>query len=353
MRYLIAFLVACAFATFARAQDSPAWQGLERLKKAIEEKPAEGVNAVEFYAVREKALHDAAETFVRQFPNHPHRAQALLWRIQTTDLPESADQRLNLIKKDEIDAKTIAEDNALPADLRLDAERTVLRKWLNNPDLITTGEQAKDLEKRIADYLQKQPNDPRLISFQLARANLLLQFEPERGKAFLQELTKAPDSKLAEAAKARLKKAELVRKQVDLQFAATNGTKIDLRDFRGKVVLVDFWASWCPDCIRELPTVQTVYEKYKDQGLAVIGISLDKDAKALASFVAKKSLPWPQYFDGKGWDNEFAAKYSVRSIPEMWLVDRQGGLVTTSIPIEKLDEQVAGLLGAENKISQK
>jgi hypothetical protein len=80
---------------------------------------------------------------------------------------------------------------------------------------------------------------------------------------------------------------------------------------------------------------------------------LDKDAKALANFVAKKSLLWPQYFDGKGWENEFAAKYSVRSIPEMWLLDRQGVLVTTSVPIEKLDEQVAGLLGGENKISLK
>jgi hypothetical protein len=85
----------------------------------------------------------------------------------------------------------------------------------------------------------------------------------------------------------------------------------------------------------------------------LIGISLDKDAKALANFVAKKSLPWPQYFDGKGWDNKFAVKYCVRSIPEMWLVDQQGALVTTFVPIEKLDDQVAGLLGAENKIGLK
>jgi thiol-disulfide isomerase/thioredoxin len=353
MRYLIAVLGAGVLTTAVYGQESFAWQELLRLKQALEEKPAPGVNAVEFYAGRERALHDAADAFVKQFPNDPHRAQALLWRMQTTDLPESAEQRLELIKKDEADAKALGNDNSLAADLKLDAERTVLREWLNNPDLITTREQAVELEKRIGDYIQKQPNDQRLVSFQLARANLLLQFEPERGKAFLQELTKASDSKLADAAKARLKKAELIRKQVDLQFTATDGTKIDLQNFRGKVVLVDFWASWCPDCIRELPTVQKVYNKYKDQGLVVIGISLDKDAKALANFVAKKSLPWPQYFDGKGWENEFAAKYSVRSIPEMWLLDRQGVLVTTSVPIEKLDEQVAGLLGGENKISLK
>ena len=350
MRYFIAFLVAGALITAVSGQESAAWQELERLKQALQEKPAPGVNAVEFYAAKEKALHDAADAFVKQSPNDPHRAQASLWRIQTADFPESADQRLELIKKDEADAKALEEDNSLPADLRSNAERTVLGQWLNNPDLITTREQAEELEKRIGDYIQKQPNDERLISFQLARANLLLQFSPERGKALLQQLTKAADAKLADAAKARLKKAELIRKPVDLQFNATDGTKIDLRNFRGKVVLVDFWASWCPDCNRELPTVQKVYDKYKDRGLVLIGISLDKDAKALANFVAKKSLPWPQYFDGKGWDNEFAAKYGVRSIPEMWLVDRQGALVTTFVPIEKLDDQVAGLLDAENKI---
>jgi peroxiredoxin len=353
MRYLIAFLVAGALITPMIGQEFAAWQELERLKQALQEKPAAGVNAVEFYAGREKALHDAAEAFVKQSPNDPHRAQALLWRMQTADFPESADQRLELIKKDEADAKALEEDNSLPADLRLDAGRSVLREGLNNSDLITTREQAEELEKRIGDYLQKQPNDERLISFQLARANLLLRFEPERGKAFLQQLTKAADSKLADAAKARLKKAELIRKPVDLQFTATDGTKIDLRNFRGKVVLVDFWASWCPECIRELPTIQKVYDEYKDQDLVLIGISLDKDAKALANFVVKKSLPWPQYFDGKGWDNEFAVKYGVRSIPEMWLVDRQGALVTTFVPIEKLDEQVAGLLGVENKIGLK
>jgi thiol-disulfide isomerase/thioredoxin len=353
MRYFIAFLVAGALITAVNGQESAAWQELERLKQALQEKPAPGVNAVEFYAGREKALHDAADAFVKQSPNDPHHAQALLWRIQTTDFPESADQRLELIKKNEADAKALEEDNSLPADLRPEAERTVLREWLNNPDLITTREQAEKLEKRIGDYVRKTPNDERLISFQLARANLLLQFEPERGKAFLQQLTKAADSKLADAAKARLKKAELLRNPVDLQFTATDGTKIDLQNFRGKVVLVDFWASWCPDCNRELPTVQKVYDKYKDQGLALIGISLDKDAKALANFVAKKSLAWPQYFDGKGWDNEFAVKYGVRSIPEMWLVDRQGALVTTFVPIDKLDDQVAGLLGAENKIGLK
>jgi thiol-disulfide isomerase/thioredoxin len=353
MRYFIAFLVAGALITAVSGQESAAWQELERLEQVLQEKPAPGVNAVEFYAGREKALHDAADAFVKQSPNDPRRAQALLWRMQTTYFPESADQRLELIKKDEADAKALEEDNSLAVDLRSDAVRTVLREWLNNPDLITTREQAEELEKRIGDYVQERPNDPRLVSFQLARANLLLQFEPERGKAFLQQLTNASDSKLADAAKARLKKAELIGKPVDLQFTAADSTKIDLRNFRGKVVLVDFWASWCPDCNRELPTVQKVYDKYKDQGLVLLGISLDKDAKALANFVAKKSLPWPQYFDGKGWDNEFAVKYGVRSIPEMWLVDRQGALVTTFVPIDKLDDQVAGLLGAENKIGLK
>jgi hypothetical protein len=113
MRCLIAVLAAGVLTTGAYGQESSAWQELQRLKQTVEEKPAPGVNAVEFYAAREKALHDAADAFVKQFPNDPHRPQALLWRMQTTDLPESAEQRLELIKQDEAGAKALENDNSL------------------------------------------------------------------------------------------------------------------------------------------------------------------------------------------------------------------------------------------------
>ena len=89
-----------------------------------------------------------------------------------------------------------------------------------------------------------------------------------------------------------------------------------------------------------MPAVRQTYQKYKDKGFAVIGISLDKDEQALSNFVAKKLIPWPQYFDGQGWENEFATKYGVRAIPEMWLINQRGELVSTEISVEQLDQRI-------------
>jgi peroxiredoxin len=173
----------------------------------------------------------------------------------------------------------------------------------------------------------------------------LFQVDPDQAKACLTELARSDDSKLAQAAKARLVKAELIGNPLELRFTALDGSAFDLERLRGKVVLVDFWASWCPDCLREFPTVRTVYEKFKDRGLEVVGISLDKDQRALRNFISRKQVPWPQYSDGKGWQNEIATRYGVGSIPELWLIDRDGRVIATSVRIGDLETKVAALVG--------
>ena len=83
-----------------------------------------------------------------------------------------------------------------------------------------------------------------------------------------------------------------------IQFTSTTGEEIDLAAMSDKVVLVDFWATWCGPCVAEMPHVISTYEKYKDAGFAVVGISLDSDQAALDLFVAEYKMDWPQYFDG-------------------------------------------------------
>jgi thiol-disulfide isomerase/thioredoxin len=154
------------------------------------------------------------------------------------------------------------------------------------------------------------------------------------------------------AAKAHLLKAQMIGQPLELQFTALDGSSVDLLALRGKIVLVDFWASWCPDCIREMPEVRRIYQKYKDRGLAVVGISLDKDAQALSSYLARKLIPWPQYFDGGGWENEIATKFDVRAIPEMWLINQRGELVSTDVSAAQLDQSVERLLNSRDKLSR-
>jgi thiol-disulfide isomerase/thioredoxin len=340
------------FSSGSSAGEAPdqAWARLQELRERANEKVPIGTNAVEFYSGREKALHDAAAEFIKQFPNDAHRAEAMLWEIETTNNPDPAEQRIALLRRNERDASSIVDNAAWPANLRFQIRRTLLAQWLDQPEAITTPAVAVEIEDRIADLVRMNPGE--LISFQLARVDLMLRFEPEKGRALLQELTQAADPKLADAAKLRLLKEEMVGKPVNLQFTAVDGSAIDLQALRGKIVLIDFWATWCPDCLRDMPAIRQIYQKYKDKGFAVIGISLDKDAQALSNFVARKLIPWPQYFDGQGWGNQFATKYGVRAIPEMWLIDQRGDLVSTNVAAGKLDQKIDQLIQTGGQLSR-
>jgi thiol-disulfide isomerase/thioredoxin len=130
---------------------------------------------------------------------------------------------------------------------------------------------------------------------------------------------------------------------VDLSFTAVDGTAVDLAKLRGKVVLLDFWATWCPPCRDEVPDVVAAYNKYHDQGFEVVGVSLDQDQNALLQFTANNGMTWPQYFDGLGWGNSLAQRFGIHSIPQMWLLDRKGRVVTKDGRSD-LDGQVAALL---------
>jgi thiol-disulfide isomerase/thioredoxin len=311
-----------------------AWSQLQSLhEKSVERVPI-GTNAVEFYAGRQKALHDAAAQFARQFPGDDHAPQAILWKIETTEITGSAEQTIALLQQNEGDAQPIIDNKRWPADLRFQFQRTLLTQWLDRPDLIVTSAQAVAIEERIAGLIHENPAEPAALSLQMASVDLMLRFNHEKGVMALKELTRSPDKNFSQAANARLLKEQMVGKPLDLQFTAMDGSSVDLGALRGKVVLLNFWATWCPDCLRETPVLRKSYQKYKDKGLAVVGISLDKDGQALANFIAKKLIPWPQFFDGQGWQSELAIKYGVRAIPETWLIDQRGNVVSTGVPIE-------------------
>lgn len=100
-------------------------------------------------------------------------------------------------------------------------------------------------------------------------------------------------------------------------------------DYRGKVVLLDFWATWCPPCRAEVPNLVKVHNQYRAQGFEVLGVSLDKAgaASALGRFTQEHRMTWPQIYDGKFWKADLAVKYGIKSIPRAILVDGDTGRV--------------------------
>jgi len=125
------------------------------------------------------------------------------------------------------------------------------------------------------------------------------------------------------------------------------GKKIDLAEYKGKVVLLDFWATWCGPCVGEMPNVIAAYDKYHDKGFEIVGISLDKERDKLDAFVADKGMKWRQYFDGKVWKNDIAVEWGVNSIPATYLIGTDGKIVEVGLRGKALEERIAELLSAK------
>lgn len=120
----------------------------------------------------------------------------------------------------------------------------------------------------------------------------------------------------------------------------TAGVSVSLSDFRGKYVLLDFWASWCPPCRRENPNVVKAFQDYKDKNFTIVGISLDKDKDKWMKAIADDQLTWTHLSDLKYWDSEIPALYGVRGIPANVLLDPNGVIIAKNITEEALHEKL-------------
>ena len=124
----------------------------------------------------------------------------------------------------------------------------------------------------------------------------------------------------------------------------TAGVSVSLSDFRGKYVLLDFWASWCPPCRAEMPNLVKAYKDYKDKGFDIVGISLDSKADAWAKGVKDLNITWTQLSDLKGWQNSGAALYGVNSIPHTVLVDKDGTIIAKNLHGQELEDKIKEVL---------
>ena len=113
---------------------------------------------------------------------------------------------------------------------------------------------------------------------------------------------------------------------------------------KSKITVIDFWASWCGPCRQEMPFMVELYDKYKDKGLGIIGISLDEDSDAWKAATQQLNIPWVQMSDLKGWENVIAKHFCVTSIPHTIVVDQQGKILKRGLRSEKLEEFVIGQL---------
>ena len=258
-------------------------------------------------------LRPAVDEFLKKYPQDPHRWDARLLRVfflkdEAGISDEEADKTFH----------EIADAPDASQDAKRQARGMLLQEMLEKTD--PSGGLTPEVEKALSSYEKDFPDDPVGSQFVALRLKML-QATPDKINGELAVLAKSPNKSTAEAASKRL---AIRTEPLDLKFTSTDGKEIDFAKLRGKVVLIDFWASWCVPCLLKMPVIKEVNQKNEGKGFQTIGISLDEDRDAMEKVVKSKGLDWPEYFDGKAWQNDVSSRFGVEAIPAQFLVDRQG-----------------------------
>ncbi len=218
-----------------------------------------------------------------------------------------------------------------------------------------TGSTAKAIEHTeafMASPAVKNASMAAAAKLVLASSYLAVERFDEAEKLF-RELVDAGlsiDQRISDGARSELARIDALRRikigspAAGIVGTSHEGKKIDLAKYRGKVVLIDFWAAWCAPCRQEMPNVIRTYKDLKKKGFEVIGVSLDEDRAKFDKFIRDNKMDWPQIYDGKGWATAAAKSYAVNAIPATFLVDRKGVLRYRNVRGPKLREAVEALL---------
>lgn len=218
-------------------------------------------------------------------------------------------------------------------------------------------EKQAELEKAYGDLIQAKlqtidafvtSHNSSLVSLNLMRSAISPQAYPEQAYSLFQTLS--PELKESLAGREYLEKLIKAQPQVigttapEFSLKNTSDQQVSLASFRGKYVLVDFWASWCGPCRRENPNLVKVYEKFKSKNFTVLGVSLDRGDDAKQKWmdaIAKDALPWEQLADFQG---AVAMLYKINSIPANFLIDPTGKIIAQDLDGKLLEEKLATIL---------
>ena len=319
-------------ATPARAAERPADQILAdidavKMPRLDPEQQGETLAMIEFINKRKAAVARRGELIRELFqaePDHP-RLPALF-----------AERWQNQLRTSE---------GAMPLP-KLAAELNEVLGRTKNPKLkadaafyltileVQTGEGGPDqILGAVEKFIKVAPSDERGAMLLNTIANAM-KGSPRQAELRKRVAEDYPQSPYAESAKGTLRRLESVGKPFELEFKdAIQGTSIATKELKGKVIVIDFWATFCEPCVAAMPALKELYARYRGQGVEFIGVNLDAPKEEggldlLKEFVARNNIAWPQYYQGNGWESAFSRSWGIDAIPAMFVVDQNGILVS-------------------------
>ncbi len=326
MRCLLLF---CGFfcATLALAGVEEDWQAVLALEGGPQAKPGsvqEAQRVVSSHLVlQEKALRNFLS-------KHPAEARSFEARLRLAHV---------LAVRGDIgsNAKATAESRRILNELERDpaaspenkADAVFLRISLSMRHINRGDESARDaLLVRVRNFQKAYPSDRRVAGL-LAEVATLYDSQPKRKQAMLEEaLSLASDDELKQRIADDLKRIELLNKPLALNFTSLNGAAVNVEDYRGKIVLIYFFAGWSQPAMMALGGIRDTLSNYPASKVQPVGISLDKSKESLAEVVRTHKLDWPIYFDGKGWTSPLIRSLGINALPTVWILDTKGNLRT-------------------------
>jgi thiol-disulfide isomerase/thioredoxin len=326
-----------------------------------------------------------AQAFAQKYPKDPRRWEAIVqsgftppWFI-TGFKPEFDAQpgQTNLIVDEAalaafktnqagLNREVILADDATPRG------RVGALGWMLTEETVAarnTGRQPDfaKLEPLMLELAEKVPDErgAELLTTYLA---LLRKSSPDEADSFGMKLQELPVGNVLKELAAKQEQARQMMVRADtgigsIKFTSVDGRPVDLTKLRGKVVLVDFWGTWCGPCVAEMPNIVSNYTKYHGRGFEVVGIAVEHfgldaddgaDAKEkkiatirqkLLAFTKKNNMPWPQHLDVKNPQNEFVEKFGIHLFPSMFLLGKDGTVASTEARGPDLEKEIKRLLG--------
>jgi thiol-disulfide isomerase/thioredoxin len=278
-----------------------------------------------------KEVLDALAKMEKDHPKtkelHEARLHGLMANVQLGRLSRDAKMGAKAMALAE---KIVASD--APATLKLNADAYKVLLELRPIGKAPTTQPAGNQEKIVFAFAERYTKTDMAIDALMIARSLAQMFEMDSLAKKLEDKVIAEHPKHAVAGQIRTQRERsMIGKPFEAALTMLDGKKLNLPgDLKGKVFVVDFWATWCGPCVQEVPHMKRLYAKYKPKGVEFVGISLDRagDKARLQKFVKTRAMGWIHTYSGKGWNDPTARKHGVRGIPSIWVVGRDGKVVS-------------------------